>query len=52
VLAPGCVPLFLTDGFQEYTTALLALSLKTIVHAVWNRIESQRVTQGPVDACI
>jgi IS1 family transposase len=23
VLAPGCVPLFLTDGFQEYMTALL-----------------------------
>ncbi len=23
VLAPGCVPLFLTDGFKEYTTALL-----------------------------
>src|SRR6266853_6590318 len=23
-LAPGCVPLFLTDGFKEYTTALLA----------------------------
>jgi IS1 family transposase len=22
VLAPGCVPLFLTDGFKEYTTAL------------------------------
>jgi hypothetical protein len=22
-LAPGCVPLFLTDGFTEYTTALL-----------------------------
>jgi IS1 family transposase len=22
-LAPGCVPLFLTDGFQEYMTALL-----------------------------
>jgi IS1 family transposase len=22
VLAPGCVPLFLTDGFTEYTTAL------------------------------
>src|ERR1700752_4857783 len=22
-LAPGCVPLFLTDGFREYTTALL-----------------------------
>jgi IS1 family transposase len=24
VLAPGCVPLFLTDGFTEYTAALLA----------------------------
>jgi IS1 family transposase len=24
VLAPGCAPLFLTDGFKEYTTALLA----------------------------
>ena len=23
VLAPGCVPLFLTDGFREYATALL-----------------------------
>jgi IS1 family transposase len=23
VLAPGCVPLFRTDGFKEYTTALL-----------------------------
>ena len=23
ILAPGCVPLFLTDGVQEYTTALL-----------------------------
>jgi IS1 family transposase/transposase-like protein len=23
ILAPGCVPLFLTDGFKEYTTALL-----------------------------
>jgi hypothetical protein len=23
VLAPGCVPLFLTDGFKEYTTAFL-----------------------------
>src|SRR5207249_3754546 len=23
VLAPGCVPLLLTDGFKEYTTALL-----------------------------
>jgi IS1 family transposase len=25
VLAPGCVPLFLTDGFKEYATALLTL---------------------------
>src|SRR5262249_51116040 len=24
VVAPGCVPLFLTDGFKEYTMALLA----------------------------
>ncbi len=24
VLAPGCVPLFLTDGFREYMTAFLA----------------------------
>ena len=23
-LAPGCVPLFLTDGFKEYRTAILA----------------------------
>ena len=23
VLAPGCVPLFLTDGYKEYMTALL-----------------------------
>jgi 3-phosphoglycerate kinase len=23
VLAPGCLPVFLTDGFKEYTTALL-----------------------------
>jgi IS1 family transposase len=23
-LAPGCVPLFLTDGFKEYSTAILA----------------------------
>jgi hypothetical protein len=23
VLAPGCVPLFLTDGFREYLIALL-----------------------------
>src|SRR4029453_5800122 len=23
VLPPGCVPLFLTDGFKEYATALL-----------------------------
>jgi hypothetical protein len=24
ILAPDCVPLFLTDGFKEYTTALLS----------------------------
>src|SRR6516165_2238007 len=24
VLAPGCVPLFVTDGFNEYKTAILA----------------------------
>jgi len=24
MLAPGCVPLFLTDGFNEYKTAILA----------------------------
>src|SRR5215510_15034572 len=24
VLAPGCVPLLLTDGFKEYRTAILA----------------------------
>ena len=24
LLAPGCVPLFLTDGFKEYRTAILA----------------------------
>jgi hypothetical protein len=23
VMAPGCLPLFLTDGFKEYATALL-----------------------------
>jgi len=23
VLVPGCVPMFLTDGFKEYTMALL-----------------------------
>jgi hypothetical protein len=23
VLAPDCMPLFLTDGFKKYTTALL-----------------------------
>src|SRR5262245_25425162 len=32
--------------------ALSGPSLKTIVHAVWNHIESQSVTQGSVGACI
>jgi hypothetical protein len=26
VLAPGCVPLFLTDGFKEYTVVCLDLA--------------------------
>ena len=39
VLAPGCVPLFLTDGFTEYATALLTQMAKefpgrdlTVIH--------------------
>jgi hypothetical protein len=41
VLAPGCVPLFLTDGFKEYTTALLTHD----GHWVQPR---RRQAQGPV----
>jgi len=40
VLAPGCVPLFLTDGFKEYTTALLTH------YGQWVQPARQR-TQGP-----
>src|SRR5215468_6851218 len=40
VLAPGCVPLFLTDGFKEYTTALLTH------YGQWGQPTRQRA-QGP-----
>src|SRR5262249_28080038 len=39
-LAPGCVPLFLTDGFTEYTTALLTH------YGQWVQSPRQRA-QGP-----
>src|SRR5262249_44920301 len=40
VLAPDCVPLFLTDGFKEYTTALLTH------YGQWVQPSRQRA-QGP-----
>src|SRR6266436_9882421 len=40
VLAPGCVPLFLTDGFKEYTTALLTH------YGTWVQPERRQAT-GP-----
>src|SRR6266850_261888 len=40
VLAPGCVPLFLTDGFKEYTTALLTHYGQWVQPARWR-------AQGP-----
>jgi len=40
VLAPACAPLFLTDGFKEYMTALLTH------YGHWVQPERQRV-QGP-----
>src|SRR5215468_1452214 len=40
VLAPGCVPLFLTDGFKAYTTALLTH------YGQWMHPPRQRA-QGP-----
>src|SRR5215831_15858451 len=40
VLAPGCMPLFLTDGFKEYTTALLTH------YGQWVQPARQRA-QGP-----
>ena len=41
VLALGCVPLFLTDGFKEYTTALLTHYGQWVQPARWR-------AQGPV----
>jgi IS1 family transposase len=41
VLAPDCVPLFLTDGFREYMTALLTH------YGQWGQPE-RRHAQGPV----
>jgi hypothetical protein len=41
VLAPGCVPLFLTDGFKEYTTALLTH------YGQWVQ-PARRQAQGPM----
>ena len=35
VVAPGCVPLFLTDGFKEYTTALLTHYGQWVQPARW-----------------
>src|SRR5499433_2741116 len=40
ILAPGCMPLFLTDGFKEYTTALLTH------YGQWVQPARQRA-QGP-----
>jgi IS1 family transposase/transposase-like protein len=40
VLAPNCVPLFLTDGFREYITALLTH------YGMWEQPE-RRQTTGP-----
>jgi hypothetical protein len=41
VLAPGCVPLFLTDGFREYRTALLS-------HFGHWRHPERRQSKGPM----
>jgi len=41
VLAPGCVPLFLTDGFKAYTTALLTHDGQWVQPARWR-------AQGPM----
>jgi IS1 family transposase len=40
ILAPGCVPLFLTDGLREYMTALLAH------YGQWGHLP-RRQAQGP-----
>jgi hypothetical protein len=41
VLAPACAPLFLTDGFREYLTAL-------VTHDGQWRQPEQRHTKGPM----
>ena len=39
--------------FEQMEMAeLMYPSLKTIVHTLWNRIESQSVTRGSFDTCI
>jgi hypothetical protein len=40
-LAPGCIPLFLTDGFKEYRTAILA-------HFGYWRQPERRQAKGPL----
>ena len=40
-LAPGCVPLFLTDGFREYTTVLLS-------HGGYGMHPERRQDKGPL----
>src|SRR5712692_3218024 len=44
VLAPGCVPLFLTDGFTEYATALLTHC------GQWVQLPRRQAT-GPAPLC-
>ena len=48
VLAPGCVPLFLTDGFKTYTTALLTHFGQWVQPA--RRQDRRPHTQAPLDA--
>ena len=40
------------DIFLRHPTSLSNPSLKIIVHALWDRMESQRVTRWSFDACI
>jgi transposase len=47
-LAERALKLFI----RQRKNSLFYPSLKTIVHTVWNRIESQSVTQESCDACI
>lgn len=41
-----------TQGNELLQGDLLSPSLKTIVHALWDRLESQSVTRWLFDACI